>query len=123
MLTYSEKSAQLAREASIAALVLMGEGPADCELLPLRPTADEGMMADLKARWPGRGLRSVGMVGLCGASPCVALKEPLSLEQISALTGAFTSYVHSLLGDRFREQCEIAELERLYALPVNRLRN
>jgi len=119
-MSYSEKSTQLVLDASVAVLVLMG-APDDVEFLPLKPImADETMRAELKARWPGRGLRSVGMIGLCGLSPRVCLKEPLDMEQASVLADAFLAYLHGLFCDRFAiqaEAAEIAELERVFRLP------
>jgi hypothetical protein len=118
MTSYIERSAQLAVESSIAAWVLMG-APNDVEFVPLRPKmADATWLAELKARWPGRLLRAVGVIGLCGTSPRCVLKEPLSPEQVSALANAFLVYVETLLGDSFAQQQKDAEIEwlnRLYA--------
>ena len=59
MQTYSEKSTQLAVDASVAVLALLGTAPGDVEFIPIKPIlADENIHAELKARWPGRGLRS-----------------------------------------------------------------
>ena len=122
-MTYSEKSTQLALDATVAVLVLMGR-PDDVEFIPLKPRmADEYMLADLKARWPGRGLRSVGVIGLVGTSPTCALKEPLEPEQVNALAGAFLTYLNVLFADSFAEQlpgAEIQELQRLWLIPDTR---
>ena len=124
-MTYSEKSTQLASDASIAVLALLGTAPGDVEFIPLKPRmADENMLAELKARWPGRGLRSVGVIGLCGMSPRCAFNEPLEPEQVSALSGAFLAYVHALFYGHFatqQELAEVAEIERLYSLPDMRM--
>jgi hypothetical protein len=122
MLTYSEKSTQLVSDASVAVQVLLG-APDDVEFIPLLPRmADKKMLADISARWPGRGLRTVGIIGLRGASPVIALKEPLEPSQVDALASAFLAYIHVLFRDRF-EKTEIAELERLHAMPDMRLPN
>lgn len=122
-MTYTERSQNLANESSVAVLVLMG-APDDVEFVPLRPRpADENTLAQLKARWPGRGLRSVGVIGLCGVSPRYVLKETLETEQVYTLTGAFLEYLHVLYADRFaaqQEAAEFAELECLYTLPDTR---
>lgn len=122
-MTYSEKSTQLALDASVAVLVLMG-APDDVEFIPLKPrAADEIMLADIAARWPGRGLRSAGVIGLCGTSTRCALKEPLEPEQVSALADAFLAYLRVLFADSFAEQreaAEIAELKRLWSIPDTR---
>ena len=121
---YVEKSAQLGAEASIAALVLSNAECNDVEFLMLKPerlTACE--LAELKMRWPGRGLRSVGTIGLVGASPRWALKEPLTFEQISALADAFLAYLHVLFCDALagrQESAEVAELERLHTIADTR---
>lgn len=74
-MTYQEQSAQLAIDASVAVQVLMGT-PDDIEFVPLKPQpADSSMWADIKARWSGRGLRSVGVIGLVGASRLLRSKS------------------------------------------------
>jgi len=117
-MTYSEQSAQLALDASVAVLVLTNAQCDDMEFLPLKPRQmTEGEVAGLLTRWPGRGLRSVGVIGLVGTAPRCALKEPLEPEKVSALAGAFLAYLHALFCDSFAEQqerVEIAELERLW---------
>lgn len=123
-MTYTEKSTRLVLDASVAVQVLMG-APNDVEFVPLLPrAADESMLAELKARWPGRGLRPVGIIGLVGTSPRVALREPLEPEQVSALASAFLAYVQALFADSFAAQIEQRQkgdevdwLERLYSLP------
>jgi len=96
----------------------------DLELLQLKPRQmSPGDLAELAARWPGRNLRSVGVIGLIGASPRCVLKEPLEPEQVSALTDAFLAYLHALFCDGFAEQqevVEIQELRRLWSLPDTR---
>lgn len=119
-----EKSAQLGAEASIAALVLSNAECDDVEFLMLKPKRVAACdLADLKARWPGRGLRSVGTIGLVGTSPRWALKEPLTFEQISALADAFLAYIHVLFCDGFaaqQESADVAELERLHTIADTR---
>jgi hypothetical protein len=119
-MTYSEKSTQLALDASIAVLVLTNAQFDDVEFLPLKPRQmTESEKAELVTRWPGRGLCSIGVLGLVGMTPRSAFKEPLEPEQVTALAGAFLAYLHALFSDRFAEQlegAEIAELERIYAL-------
>ena len=104
-MTYSEKSTQLALDASVAVLVLTNAQCDDMEFLPLKPRQmTESETAELLARWPGRGLRSVGIVGLVGTSPRCALKEPLEMPVVEAIAAAFAVYVHSLLGASVAEQ-------------------
>jgi hypothetical protein len=54
------------------------------------------MLADLKSRWPGRGLRSIGIVGLVGLTARAAFKEPLEPKTVDALATAFLVYVAAL---------------------------
>ncbi len=97
-MTYTEKSTQLALDASVAVQVLMGTAPGDCEFIPLKPkAADEAMLADLKARWPGRGLRSVGVIGLCGTAPRCAFKEPLVVQPGTCFTFQTGEMVYTLV--------------------------
>jgi hypothetical protein len=117
---YSEQSTQLALDASVAVLVLSNPECNDVEFLMLKPKRmGECELAELKDRWPGRGLRSVGTIGLVGTSPRWALKEPLTFEQISVLADAFLAYLHVLFCDALagqQESAEVAELERLHTL-------
>ena len=124
MLAYSERATQLALDASVAVQALMGTAD-DIEFIPLKPSpANAAMLAGIAARWPGRGLRSVGVIGLCGVIPCFALKEPLVSEQVSALSDAFLAYLHALYRDRLAthlEQAEIQELQRMWSLSDTRM--
>ncbi len=125
-MTYSEQSTQLALDASVAVLVLSNPecNDNDVEFLMLKPKRmAECELAELKARWPGRDLRSVGTIGLVGTSPRWALKEPLTFEQISALADAFLAYLHVLFCDALtgQQECaEVAELERLHTIADTR---
>ena len=124
MQPYDERAAQLTVESSVAVWVLLGNTPGDLEMVPLKPRmADEQMLAELKARWPGRGLDSVGVLGLVGTTPKCALRVPLEPEQVSALAAAFLTYLQVLFHDSFAAQmeaAEIAELEHLMLLPDTR---
>ena len=121
-MTYSEQVTQLALNASVAVFVLMGTTPGDVEFLPLKPNAaDENTLAALRDRWPGRGLRQVGCMGLSfDMTPLSVFKEPLAPEQFDALSYAFLTYAYALLGERFtrqRESAEIRALQYWWSLP------
>ena len=104
-MTYGEKSAQLALDSSIAVLVLGNEDCTDIEMLPLRPhSMRESEKEYLRSCWRGRGLKSLGIMGLVGSSPRFALKEPLEPEHVSALADAFLNHVHAVFCDGFAEQ-------------------
>jgi hypothetical protein len=123
MQAYSERLAELVLSSSIAVQAVLGSSPGDAEFIPLLPRpADDRMWAELKARWPGRGLRSVGVIGLVGNTPQLELKEPLEDEQVRALAEAFIAYLDVFLQGSFAahreavESAEIAELERMWTL-------
>jgi hypothetical protein len=123
-MTYSEKSTQLALDASVAVLALSNPDCTELELLPLKPRQmSETERAQLAARWHGRNLQSIGVVGLVDSRPKFALKEPLEPEQVTALADAFFEYLCALVADNFSEQlegAEIQELRRLWSLPDTR---
>lgn len=57
MQPYSERSAQLVCAASVVVLVLSNRQGANLEFLPLIPRQmPDGELAELQARWPGRGM-------------------------------------------------------------------
>ncbi|HEV2132640.1 MAG TPA: hypothetical protein VGR47_00110 [Terracidiphilus sp.] len=120
-MTYTEKSQKLALDSSVAVLALSNADCTDLELLPLRPRQmSENERAQLAARWHGRNLRSIGVIGLVGTTPKYALKDTLEPEQASALADAFLAYLHALYCDSFaaqQETEEIQELGRLWSLP------
>lgn len=101
MQSYSDVAAQLAVDASVAVMALSNpDDSTDWELMPLKPrTMTEREEADLAARWPGRNLRTVGVVALVGATPKFALKVPLTPAQTSALADAFLEHVHGVFCD------------------------
>jgi hypothetical protein len=104
-MTYSEKSTRLALDSSVAVLVLGNEDCTDIEMLPLKPRQMPPSERDyLQKCWHGRGLKSLGVMGLVGPSPRFALKEPLEPERVSALADAFLEHVHAVFCDGFAEQ-------------------
>jgi len=124
-MTYTEKSTELALDASVAVLALSNPDCTELELLPLKPRQmSETERAQLAARWPGRNLRSIGVIGLVGTTPKYALKDALEPEQVSTLTDAFLAYLHGLFCDNLtaqQETAEIRELGRLWSLPDTRM--
>ncbi len=120
MSTYSERSTQLALDASVAVMVLANPQCDDVEMLELRPRqlAQSGLAA-LASRWAGRGLRSIGVIGLVGASPRCEFKEQLDPEQVSTLVDEFLAYAHRLFCDGFTARQE-AELRHMWMLPDTR---
>lgn len=123
-MTFAERAGELAVESSVAVMILSNPECTDVELMPLRPRPMTDIeRARLAARWHGRDLDSLCVIGLVGVIPRVVLKRPVDPEKVAALSDAFLAYVHSLLGDSFAAQIEAAEveeLERMYLLPDTR---
>lgn len=121
MQTYSERSAQVVRESSIAAMVLLNDSNTDMELLGLCPRLTPENELISAEEFTARKLRSVGVVALDGRGlPQAAFKESLPASVISAIAAGFTEYLRVLIGQKLTEQmeaAEIAELERLCQLP------
>lgn len=116
-MTYTERSAELAVESSVAALVISNPDCTDVEFILLRPERNPAREAELTARWPGRELQSIGVAALCGASPRFVFKKaPLAPEQVTALAGEFLSFLHTLFLDGFAAQ-QNDELRRMLLLP------
>jgi hypothetical protein len=120
-MTFTEKSNQLIDEAAIAVQILLGSD-GSAEFVPVKPrAANEQMWEELKARWPGSGLRSIGFVGLVGGMPRVALKEELTTQQIDALASGFIAYCTVLLSapqePRQDEEWLARYYQRLYRSP------
>ncbi len=119
-MTYAERSAELSLAASIAVLVLADDQFTDIEMLPVAPRQfSDYEIAQLRSRWGGRGLRSIGVIGLVGTTPECAFKAPLPLKVVTALAEAFRDYLHVLLCDSFEAQktdVEARELARWFSL-------
>jgi hypothetical protein len=126
MTTYEHRRDELVINSSICVGVLLGDMPGDMEFVPIRPQpATDAMREELRSRWPGRGLRGVGYIGLVDGAPKLALNEPLDGVQVEALAAAFAVYIATLVkcamaSDGFAvqiERAEVSELERLFAMP------
>jgi hypothetical protein len=132
MTTYDERRDHLALSSSIMVQVLLGHAPGDMEFVALKPRpASAEMWEELHARWPGRGLRLAGTIGLVDGAPQLVLKEPLDGVQVETLAVAFAVYIGALVknamtADNFAaeiERAEVSELERMYAHPDYRHMN
>jgi hypothetical protein len=97
-MTYEQRSIDLAVASSIAVLVFANEDFSEIEMLPLRPKQlAQSEKESLQKLW--RGLKSIGVMGLVGCVPRVALREPLDADCITALSNAFLEHVHATLCD------------------------
>jgi hypothetical protein len=124
-MTYLEKSSNLACAASVAVFVFVNEPGTDIEFLMLKPMqCPDSELEAIRTSWAGRGLRSVGVIGLVGATPKCAFKEPLDASVTTSLAGAFVAYLQSLFQESFAAQLqgvEIAELFKLWHMEDPRL--
>jgi hypothetical protein len=109
MLTYEERSIDLAVASSIAVLVCASEDFSDIEMLPIKPAGlADGEKEYMRKVWPGRGLRTIGVMGLVGASPRLTLREPIDTDCITALSNAFLEHVHATLCDGLSREFRFA---------------
>ncbi|WP_158785746.1 hypothetical protein [Granulicella sp. L46] len=124
MTTYEHRRDELVINSSICVGVLLGDMPGDMEFVPIRPQpATDAMREELRSRWPGRGLRGVGYIGLVDGAPQLALSEPLDGGQLEALADAFAAHIGIIVKSAMTtgsfaaeiERAEVSELERIYA--------
>jgi len=126
MTTYNERRDQLVLNSSIMVQVLLGNTPGDLEFVQLKPRpASAETWEALGAQWHVRGLRHAGSIGLVDGAPQLVLREPLGTNQVEALAVAFAAYIGCLVKSAMTshnfaaeiERAEVAELERMYAMP------
>ncbi len=116
-MTYAEKALEVAMSSSVAVLALSNPDCTQIEMLPLKPRPmTESEQIAVRAKFIGRDLRTVGVIGLAGIEPKCAFKEPMEPEHVNTLATAFLSYLQALYAGCFLDS-EAAELERLAALP------
>ena len=116
MHTYLERATDVACESSVAVTVLLSADNSSVEFWPLKPEAERALTSP--EEFTARKLRSVGVVGLCGLSPRMALKEPLAQSVVDRIALAFQEHVNIVLYERFEEftaAAEVAELQRVYS--------
>jgi len=119
-MTYMEKAAHAAAESSVAVMVLLNHDNTDAEFVALKPRQAAFTSPE---EFTARKLRPVGVIGLRGAQPVCAFKEPLDSPVVNSLATAFLEYIRVLLGQGFAEQMEaveIAELERVWSIADTR---
>jgi hypothetical protein len=116
MQPYSLRSAQIARDSSIAVMVLLNHDATDMQFWPIRPRRVAQSAFTSPEEFAARQLRPVGVVGLSGLKSMCAFKEPLEPPVVEAIAGAFMAYIRTLLGlgDSFAEQMG-TQLERQQA--------
>lgn len=114
--------AQLAADAQIAAYIMASPGAQEIEVMPLKPRmASDAECESLAARWSGRGLQGVGVIGrLADGGIGMAFKVPFDHLQIAALLRAFTNRCEASASE---PQCDdsVTWLECLHALPDTRI--
>ena len=115
---------QLATDAQIAVYVMASPDTQDIEILPLKPhTASDAERESLAARWPGRGLQGIGVIGrLADGTVHIALRVPFPFNhlQLAALLLAFTNHCEARNAGEPECVDSVTWCERLYALPDSR---
>lgn len=112
--------AELAAEAQVSAYIMASPDAQEIEILPLKPcTASDAECEILAARWSGRGLQGVGVIGrLADGGIGMALKVSFDHLQIAALLRAFT--IHCEAREPQRDD-SVTWLEQLHCLPDTRM--
>ena len=114
--------AQLAADSQIAAYIMASPDAQEIEVLPLKPcTASDADREGLAARWSGRGLQGVGVIGrLADGRIGVALKSSFDRPQLAALVRAFTNHCEAFTASEPQFDDSVTWCERLFALPDSR---
>jgi hypothetical protein len=112
---------QLALDAEFAVYVIASPDASEIEFLSLKPrTATESEIQSLAARWPGRDLRSSGVIGrLADGRVQMALKMAFGNIELAALLCAFMDYCETAEPHRIGDSVDFCE--RLYALQDPRM--
>ena len=112
----------LAVDAEIAVYVMASPDAREIEFLPLKPRmASDAERESLAARWPGRDLRGVGVLGrLADSRVPVALRVPFDCHRLTALLTAFTRYCEAHYGEPHCDD-SVTWLEQLHRLPDTRI--
>jgi hypothetical protein len=113
---------QLALDAECAVYVMASPDAQQIELMSLKPvTASDAERESLRARWPGRDLRGVGVLGrLADSRVAVALRVPFDCTELTALLTAFTRYCEAHYGEPHCDD-SVTWLEQLHRLPDTRI--
>jgi hypothetical protein len=123
-MNYSEQSTQLAVDAQLAVYVMASPDLSEIEFLNLKPMASDSDRENLAARWPGRGLQGIGVIGrLTDGRVSMALRVPFDHIQLAALLLAFTDYREAAETQTQRIDDSVMWCERLYALQDPRTAN
>jgi len=115
---------QLATDAQIAVYVMASPDTRDIEILSLKPhMASDAERESLAARWQGRGLQGIGVIGrLTDGTVHMALRVPFPFDhlQFAALLLAFTHRCEVLNPSEPQSDDSVTWCERLHALPDTR---
>lgn len=109
---YMEEVAEVVGNASVAVQVLLSGGGDDVEFVPAAPVAANAeWWADLRTRWHGRGLRSIGFLALVDGQPKAVFKEPVALDVVSRLAAAFQVYCVTLAANEAASEVKAPEYD------------
>jgi hypothetical protein len=110
----------LAADATLAVYVMASPDASEIEFLNLKPMVSDSERESLAARWPGRDLRGVGVIGrLADGRINMALKVPFDHIQLAALLVAYTDYCEA--AETQRNDDSVEWCERLYAVQDPRM--
>lgn len=128
MTSYIERYTEVVLNSNIAVMVLLNQDNTDMEFWRLKPCQAAESELTTRAEFAARKLRPVGVAGLQGTTPAVALKEPLDPAVVGAIGTAFAEYIRALIGDSVAMQIEerqkgdeVSWLDRLHQLPDARV--
>lgn len=94
---YIEEATDIVQNASVAVQVLLNSTGDDMEFVPAAPQpANAEYWADLRTRWHGRGLHSIGFLAIVGGQAKAVFKEPVTLDVVSRLARDFQAYCLTL---------------------------
>ena len=87
---------QLAADATLAVYVMASPDASEIEFLNLKPMVSDSERESLAARWPGRDLRGVGVIGrLADGRINMALKVPFDHIQLAGQNSTFEKWYES----------------------------
>lgn len=102
---YIEEATNLVANASVAVQVLLNSTGDDMEFVPAAPQpANAEYWADLRTRWHGRGLHSIGFLAMVDGQAKAVFKESVTLDVVGRLASAFQAYCESLAFSEAKEQ-------------------
>ena len=120
MQNFNERAVEVVCCSTVALQVFLSEDNAHMAVRQMKPNVESYIDTRIIE---AQQLRSVGIVGLHGLTQVCAFEEDLPDNVTAAIAMAFETYLKAFLGADYAERqtrCEVAELDRIFALPDNR---